>query len=279
MMIASPPIWDRRQCQRKASIGTRCWQHGPQRRTAVKVTKLETKVVDDSEVQHLVAVGFDLGTVSGIGISRSLPEAAWGEVEPHAMEILDFRLITMHAPEDSTAAHSSGKRKTLSRAGKGDAVRARVHAQEVWVAWAPELSVALGRAKDVASKNGASLLVCYEQVNFAKSVYWAQLYGGMLAILLHTASIITPEARICPINVSRVKSRMTGDSGASELAMRDALRPFIERAPSRTRTLYHDVPMKIRHNIDDALAISFAGLSEYNANIRTTTNLKVEDFR
>jgi hypothetical protein len=108
-----------------------------------------------------------------------------------------------------------------------------------------------------AMNEATQFVVAYEQVNFSKSVWWAQLYGGLLATLLRITGEFIKRDYLClvPINVATAKTVLTGDSGASKARMRmefDRTAKLSSRIQQRSAIITHDVV--------DAYAVALAAL-------------------
>lgn len=133
--------------------------------------------------------------------------------------------------------------------GDGKTTRATVHNPQFWSIFRGEVKRVVLSSFSWATRNDGSFLVAYEQVNFSKSVWWAQLYGGMLATALQVVhEEIGRYCLIVPINVSTAKAALTGDSGACKERMVAALK-------SR-----HEVAGEKLDDIADSYAVAIAAL-------------------
>lgn len=206
------------------------------------------------DITRTHCIAFDLSSDVGIANVRACSGRQFaGVYRPSSVEVLGLDVIELPTAEDDEF------RK------KDSAVKARVHSAELWSAVHSMFRVTLLEAFSKAHANhGGNLIVAYEKVVFASSVFWAQFYGGLIATLMHTINdeFRNQRAKITTIgvNVSKVKSMLTGDSGAPKDLVAEKLEPYLERATRATLKRYEQIPAKKRHNATDALSVALAAM-------------------
>ena len=149
--------------------------------------------------------------------------------------------------------------------GKDAAVRARIHSPLVWDAVSQMFrTILLDSFTKAHGGRDGHLVIAYEKVVFASSVFWAHFYGGLVATLMQVTNRefgnLKGRVTLVGVNVSRAKSMLTGDSGAPKDVVADALEPFLTRMEPRARKQYESIPEKLRHNSTDALAVAIAAV-------------------
>lgn len=200
-------------------------------------------------------LAFDFAGSIGIAHIRAGRSELQGRVDPRTVDIVNLECVTL--PEAVENEFN----------GKNKAVRARIHDPEVWKAtremFKQTILTAWGRAGKMTSRR---LVIAYEQVMFASSVFWAQFYGGLVATM---HNVVLAEFNdhermgvyIRGVNVSRIKSELTGDSGAPKDVVAAALRSYLDRAPLPVRRNFEAIkPVARQHDVTDALACGIAAL-------------------
>lgn len=198
-------------------------------------------------MSRVYSIGFDLGGDIGVSIVRTAPRK-----KPTLTSIELWKLDVVRVPMPGA----------IEFGGRDGAVRARIHDPQVWGAVrAVFRELVLTAFAKAHQQDDGHLVIAYEQVNFGKSIYWAQFYGGLVATLMSVVQselsvVHRAKTTLIGVNVSRVKAQLTGDSGAPKDVVARALRPVLDRAP------LHDISAfgPLRHNATDALAVAIAGL-------------------
>lgn len=206
---------------------------------------------------HVHCLSFDFAGSIGVSHIRTTRSGGRAKLDAKAIEILDLDCITL--PEAVESEFN----------GKNAGVRARIHDPAVWTAASAmfrELLLSTFSKVHKTEHEQRLLVIAYEQVMFASSVFWAQFYGGLVATMFNVVrSEFNDRERaditIQGVNVSRIKSELTGDSGAPKDVVAAALRGFIERAPDRVRHKYNALaPIARKHDACDALATGITAL-------------------
>lgn len=194
---------------------------------------------------HTYSLGFDFAKSIGVVLLRDDGESA--------VEVLDLNLLKL--PVDPKAKDEKAVSALIHSPGAWEFLRATVR------------EIILSSFSYAHRQRQCQLVVAYERVDFAKAVYWAQLYGGITATLL---GVLSEEVlrlgradavSVLPVNVSTAKAFFTGDPGASKQRMEHSFGKLQMNMPSRLRLRMQSFG-KESHNVVDAFAIAAYALQQ-----------------
>lgn len=198
---------------------------------------------------HTYALGVDLGRSIGVCLVRDEQDVK----RPDAIEVMDLGLMRLPVDPKQKDEH---------------AIRALVHSPAAWESMRAQFRELLLSSFSFAHRREQShFIVAYEKVDFARGVYWAQLYGGITATLLGVLSeevlrLGNADATsILPVSVSTAKKFLTGDPGASKARMINSFGRY-DLTMSASLRLRLQGYGKESHNVVDAFAVAAYALQQ-----------------